>query len=226
MRRAKLLDTLRGFSIILVIIHHALYDFIVFLDAPQWLESIRTAIFFGAYIFILLCGICCNYSRSNLKRGVKTLALAMIITLVTGVMNMVIRFGILHFLAFCMIFYAFTEKMWKNAPRLPTMATALLLFLLTYKLQFGVVTEYRHLWMFGLTYRGFYSSDYFPILPWVFIFVIGVILGQYIKEDRAPDAVYDFEIKPLSFIGRHSLVIYIVHQPILYGLCMILAKLQ
>ena len=54
-------------------------------------------------------------------------------------------------------------------------------------------------------------------MPWFFAFLFGAILGRYFKENKALEIFYKNTIPPLVFIGRHTLVIYILHQPIVYG---------
>ena len=74
--------------------------------------------------------------------------------------------------------------------------------------------------MLGWTYEGFVSTDYFPLLPWVFVFLLGTWAGKYIKAGRMPAWFYQTDCPPLAAVGRHSLVIYVLHQPVLYGLTM------
>lgn len=82
--------------------------------------------------------------------------------------------------------------------------------------------ESRWLWMFGWIYEGFVSTDYFPLLPWIFVFLLGTWAGKYIKEGRLPRWFYEAKCPPLAGVGRHSLLIYMLHQPVLYGFTMVL----
>jgi uncharacterized membrane protein len=177
---------------------------------------------FGS-LFILLCGISSNFSRSNVKRGAKAMAIALVITAVTALLDMIIVYGVLHFLATAMLLYGLTQRFWEKLPRivLPVFSAAGLA--LTYPLANGVLTETPHLWIFGLTTADFASSDYFPLLPWIFIFLFGTWLGRYVKEGRFPSFFYRVKEPRLAAIGRHSLAIYVVHQPILFALSMALS---
>lgn len=79
----------------------------------------------------------------------------------------------------------------------------------------------------------FYSADYFSFIPWFFLFLMGYFLYQglcgigilrirenqeCIRKSQIPEKILSFHIPPLSFIGRHSLIIYMLHQPVLYGI--------
>jgi uncharacterized membrane protein len=76
------------------------------------------------------------------------------------------------------------------------------------------------LFWIGLKTPSFYTLDYFPLLPWFGVVLIGLFLGQkiypalqakYLKKQQNP-----LLLNPIVFIGKHSLIIYIVHQPILF----------
>lgn len=81
----------------------------------------------------------------------------------------------------------------------------------------------------GFTDPNFYSSDYFSIIPWFFLFATGYFLSKVVipalqaagqsagNETDTISRVFSFNIRPLSFIGRHSLIIYMLHQVVLYG---------
>ena len=80
----------------------------------------------------------------------------------------------------------------------------------------GLVTEKRP------------ALDYVPMFPWFGMVLIGVYLGHQIKPNSLISAVVSFDIKKsidktglsnvLEWAGKHSLVIYLVHQPIMFGL--------
>ncbi|MDR2600221.1 MAG: DUF1624 domain-containing protein [Oscillospiraceae bacterium] len=59
------------------------------------------------------------------------------------------------------------------------------------------------------------------MLPWIFVFLLGTWIGIYIKENKFPKWFYNFKIPFFPLIGRHALLVYILHQPILYGLIML-----
>ena len=67
----------------------------------------------------------------------------------------------------------------------------------------------------GLPGPGFWSSDYFPLVPWVFLYLCGYFLWRLIgSRQRVMDRLRP-GIGPLALIGRHSLAVYLLHQPAL-----------
>lgn len=227
-QRIELMDALRGLAVLLMVVHHFLYDLTAFCGAPWWVFSnpvfdVLHYIFAG--LFILLSGVSSNFSRSNTRRGVKALVCAAVITIVTVFMEMDIWFGVLHLLSVCMILYGLTRPLWEKLGWLvPVLSVAGVLA--TRHMVYGIPTENPYLWMFGWTTDAFYSTDYFPMLPWAFVFLFGTWLGKYIKAGKLPQWFYTTRAPRLAAVGRHSLEIYIVHQPVLYGLTMIIVFLM
>lgn len=229
-KRIDIIDALRGLAVILMVIHHLLFDLVEFLGAPAWLFSnpvfdIMHYIFAGLFIF--LSGLSSQFSRSNVKRGLKVLTIAMALTLVTSlpVINMPIRFGVLHLLGFCMLFYGLTRRAWDKIPR----AAAPLVYV-TLLVGSALATSLIHidapyLWMFGWLNAGFFSADYFPIFPWMFVFLLGTWAGIYVIENKMPGWFYEKRIAFFPLVGRKALIIYILHQPILYAIVMAISYL-
>jgi uncharacterized membrane protein len=74
----------------------------------------------------------------------------------------------------------------------------------------------------GVRQFGRYMVDYYPILPWFGIALLGVFVGHTLYPGGTPrftlpDLSQRAPIRGLTFLGRHSLLIYLVHQPILLG---------
>ena len=92
----------------------------------------------------------------------------------------------------------------------------------------GIRVECTWLFPLGLKYRGFTSSDYFPLLPHLGFFLLGSVLGRTLykkKESLLPGvSPKNILVRSLSFCGRHSLWIYLLHQPVLYGICSIFCQ--
>lgn len=226
-QRIELMDAMRGLALCLMVIHHFLYDLCAFCGVPWvWFTNpVFDALhYFFAGLFILLSGVSSNFSRSNVKRGLKALAVSLGITAVTYFMDMPILFGVLHLLASCMLLYGLTQGFWQRlnaAAPWVTPAISVLGVLATARLVRGRPTDVPHLWMFGFTTPGFYSSDYFPLLPWMFVFLLGTWAGKYIREGRLPRWFYETRAPHLAAVGRHSLLIYVAHQPVLYALTML-----
>jgi uncharacterized membrane protein len=135
---------------------------------------------------------------------------------------MPIIFGVLHLLAVCMLFYGVTHKLWEKIPKSLMLIFCIAGIIISSYCVNNIEIQSEHLWIFGWQYKGFVSYDYFPLFPWLFVFLFGTWLGYYVKENRFPAWFYKARIPVLSFIGKHSLVVYIIHQPILYGLVLLL----
>ena len=135
-KRAGLLDEVRGFAIICMVVYHFLFmlkrfhgvEVPVFFD--DWFDYVW-ALFAGTFIFI--SGMVCRFSRNNIKRGAQCFFLGMVITFVTAIAapNFAILFGILHFLGVCMMFYGLGEKVWDKISPLTGAMVCLFMFAIT-----------------------------------------------------------------------------------------------
>jgi len=222
--RIQLIDGLRGLSILLMIAYHFGYDLIIFVGAPDWLIfnpvlDILQPFFAGVFIF--LSGISCRFSKSNLRRGLRMLGAACVITLVTYFMGYPVWFGIIHFLGAGAIIFSLLRPAIDRISR----PVQFLIYITLYvcSIQFtGRVYNISWLWWLGLRPDGWFSADYFPILPWIFIYLCGTLAGTYIVEKRLPEKFYTFRVPVLAAIGRHTMLIYLVHQPVLYILTLLI----
>ena len=226
--RIQSIDALRGLCVILMVGHHFLYDLVAFLDAPQWLFynpffMILEPIFAGC--FIILAGVSSRFSRSNFKRGLRVLAAAFAVSIISFLIQMPIIFGILHFLGVVMVLYGLTQNLWEKLPQQLLPGLYILLIVVSSLLIKLVEVETHYLWIFGFTYPGFASADYFPLLPWVFVFLFGAWLGRPIQERRLPAWIYMKKPPFLPSVGRRAFIIYLLHQPILYGITMLMRSL-
>ena len=225
--RIELIDAVRGLCVVLMVIHHALYNVHYFLDAPRWIFSnpvfdILHYIFAG--LFIALSGVSSRFSRSNVKRGIKALILAGCITLVTWLLNVPIIFGVLHLLGFSMLFFGLTHRMWDKIPQNAAGVIYIVLIVASALARAYITPGTEYLWIFGWPGSGFVSYDYFPLFPWIFVFLLGTWAGVYIEQGDLPRWFYKQRSIPFfPTLGRRALLIYILHQPILYGIVMAVA---
>lgn len=220
------LDALRGICILCVIVVHFLFDLSFFggldLTLPAWYVFLQE---YGGAIFVVLSGVCVTLGSKSVRRGLIVFACGMLITAVTYGMyrlgmsgaDVVVKFGVLHLLGVCMLVYPAFKK-------LPPAALALLglaIAITGYAIR-GVVVPQRWLFPLGLTYEGFTSSDYFPLFPQLGYFLIGAAIGKTAyreKKTLLPGAFQKTGIaRFFCWCGRQSLFIYLLHQPIVYGL--------
>lgn len=237
--RIHLLDELRGLAVICMIFYHAFYTIGEILHV-QWgialVEFFTPAEPYFAGLFIFISGMACNLSKSNIERGVKLGVVALGVTLVTHLVipDHIITFGVLHMLAVCMMLYGLTERYLKVIPIWLGMTLNILLFFFLYYTQVGQFgIPYLKMWdfpkewyttnflfMLGFPNKTFISSDYFPLFPWMFMFFAGGFFGRLIPMKKFPKWTAKKHIPPLAFVGRHALLFYIAHQPVIYGICL------
>ena len=249
--RLSLLDSLRGATLISMIVYHACWDAVYLLGADWpwyysrggyiWQQSI-------CWTFILLSGFCIPFSRKLLRRGLIVFGAGALVMLVTNLVLPEDRviFGVLTLIGSCMLLMIPVRELSENAEpgtgRRPGLWLALFfaLFVLFKDVNAGVIGTgmihrlipafplmtlqlpqalYRNL---ATAYLGFppavfYSTDYFSLLPWAFLYMCGYELNRLLDAGgRLSAPVFRLDIPPLSFMGRHSLAIYLLHQPVLY----------
>ena len=94
----------------------------------------------------------------------------------------------------------------------------------------GTVVRAKFLFPLGLLYEGFTSSDYFPLLPHLGWYMLGTVLGRTVyadKKTRLPGTFRNSGVaRFFCWCGRQSLFIYLLHQPIVYGLLELIASLK
>lgn len=211
------LDFLRGIALILMIYFHILFDMENIYGFHIITESgINYYIGkFSAILFILLSGISSILSRNNTKRALKLLLFAIIITIVTQHYNpaLNIKFGILHFLGICILL----TSIFKNLNKYFLLVYGCMLILFgSFVTSISAPNDY--FFFLGITSKNFSSSDYYPLIPWLGIFLFGIALGNTFYSTRR--SVFRCSLKDnfLSIAGRHTLLLYIIHQPVIIGI--------
>jgi len=168
--------------------------------------------------FILLAGISARFSRSNLRHGVVVLLAGAAVETGAAIGGQTIRFGILMFMGTAMLLYHFAGRRLQKIPGLLLTAGCSILFPLTAWWTGQAQVSAGWLYPLGFMPPGFYSADYFPLLPWFFLFLIGTALGGWCLEHRENRILTASLPGALTWPGRHSLIIYVLHQPVLYGI--------
>lgn len=232
-RRIWELDAFRGICILGMVIVHFVYDLvelygIIDWQYPQWFSFVKD---WGGVLFLLISGISATLGSHSVRRGLIVFACGIIVSAVTYGMykldftgkSIIIYFGVLHCLGTCMLLWPIFKKLpwWVLA----ILAVPLIWLGLWLRNQAGVDT----LWLMplGLPWQGFVSSDYFPLLPNFGYFLLGAAMGRTIyrrKETLLPKvSAKNMVLRFLCGCGKQSLWIYLLHQPILSGLCVLLS---
>lgn len=226
------IDFLRGLAIILMVGYHLLYDlgdfvglkkFLIFstnLTTPAWVLAQH----FFAGLFVVLSGISSNFSQNNFRRSLKYLAVALVITAATYIFDpgSVILFGIIHCLGVSVLIYGLFFR--KAAP-----ITCLLSGILIVALSLVLPVLHRALsinsnWLLPLGFHlpDFASFDYFPLIPWFGVFLTGTALGRWFYPDKDSLVGRPLPETFFNWCGRHSLWIYLLHQPLIMAILYLL----
>lgn len=220
MKRFSVLDVWRSLAVLLMLAYHFLYDLYIFgvISAAQMFSTpLNILERFICCSFILLAGASARFSRSNMRRGIIVLACGVVVELGALVGGQVIRFGILMFMGVSMELYHFLGKYLQKIPPAALGWTSLILFFLTDAWTKSARVTVNWLYPLGFMGPGFHSADYFPLLPWFFLFLLGTVLGGWFLENRENPLLTRSFPGALTWLGRHSLLVYVLHQPVLYG---------
>jgi len=229
------IDFLRGIAIILMIIFHFIYDLNHFsvIFYKLWIGPFAYASSIIASVFVILVGISLTiyYNKKNqhfsiqqirlqlVKRGVKIFSLGMLITVVSYIIipERFVIFGILHCIGVCIILsLPFLKYTWQNI----LLGSMIIIFGLYLRL---FTFDFSWLLPFGFLPLKYFTIDYFPLLPWFGAILVGIALGNvlYPEGQRRIHLPYHSSVgifQKICFMGRHSLHIYFIHQPILISL--------
>ena len=243
MKRYDLIDTLRGLAVINMIGFHTCWLMSFFgmgidnetLFGPgftAWERSICIS-------FILIAGYSFSLGRAHLRSGLTVFITGLVITAVTCLFLPELRiiFGVLTFIGTASLLMipldrAAGERALKSrAFRWTGLVLFIILFLLTYNINNGYLGFKRGIALdlpetlykgyiatfIGFKDPDFYSSDYFSLLPWIFLYLTGYFLHKTIKGSELEKRVLTSGIPGIKAIGRHSLVIYVLHPIVIYA---------
>lgn len=229
-------DALRGFAIVLMVFYHFVWDLNYFglyqanMLVGPWQIFARTIA--TIFIFVMGVSLTLSYNREsrrpgatnlfgkNLVRGSKIFGWGMLITVATYffIGRGFVIFGILHLLGLSIILaYPFLDQNKWLSLIVGFVAIALGIYVDTLS-----ATSPWFIWL-GIKQVGRSMVDYYPVLPWFGIALVGVFAGYslYPQGERRfswPELGLTTPVRGLRFLGRHSLLIYLIHQPILIGL--------
>ena len=282
-RRLALLDSLRGITLISMILYHACWDVVYIIGADwPWYRSRGGFIWQQSicWTFILLSGFCIPFSRRLLRRGLIVFGAGALVMLVTNLVLPEDRviFGVLTLIGSCMLLMALVRALTGNRTDMTVgpasersgqdyreanheegsgifsaeikLLIFAALFVFLRDINSGVIgtgllhrvipvipnisvalPEFLYSNLFtaylGFPPLDFYSTDYFSLIPWTFLYLCGYELHHIARKKGILELpIMKKEIKPLSFMGRNSLTIYLLHQPVLYGLVLLYSAIR
>lgn len=236
--RLLLMDGIRGFAIVNMILFHFLYDFfIIYQRDPIWYE--RPWVFLWqqmiCWTFILISGMTWNLGRRKVRRGILLNFWGLVITVITWLImpHQTVWFGILNFLGCACLLLIPLEKILKKIPAVLGMLGSVFCFFLFQNISVGYLGIGESEWfsvpqwlydtkvftILGFPFPGFYSSDYFPVLPWIFLFFLGYYISLFLQKKAKLYEKFYINVPLLTKIGQKSLIIYLLHQPLCMLVC-------
>lgn len=229
------LDAFRGICILGMVIVHLTYDVVFLYRLVDWQypPALEFIAHWGGVLFLLLSGICVTLGSHSVRRGLIVLGSGMLVTGATVAMyllnfanrSIIIYFGALQCLGFCMILWG----IFKRCPSWLLIAAGVLFAGIGLYIHNQVLVDFPWLVPLGFVYYGFSSADYFPLLPHLGFFLLGAVMGRKLYAKKVtlfPQVNSDHPlVRFLCFTGRHSLIIYLVHQPLIAGCTWLLAQI-
>jgi len=233
MERYWEVDFTRGLAILMMLLSNFITDLQYFFNYNNhevfwWFFARATA-----FMFIFLVGVSLTLSFSRVKhkpkifkkyfvRGSKTLGLGILITIASllFIPSDYIIFGILHFIGISIILAYPFLKFKKSIP----LATGLIIITLGFLAE-KIHLNSNYLFWLGLVSKNFSSIDFFPLLPWLGVVLLGIWFGKTIYPKGKRQFEIQFSENKISTLGRHSLYIYLAHQPIILGILFLITKI-
>ncbi|MBN1698402.1 MAG: DUF1624 domain-containing protein [Spirochaetales bacterium] len=242
MKRYREVDAVRGIAIILMIFFHVMYNLVMFeyldFDIHEGFWWVFPRCIAASFLVIVGISLTLSYNRVKdrltppalfrkfLFRGLTIAAVGCVISIVTFVVlkDRAVLFGILHLIGVSIILaFPLLRYTWLNLfLGIGVLGAGILLGL--YRFDF-----YWLLWL-GFRPENYYPVDYLPLLPWFSFVPIGLFIGNILYKggERTfplPGTECFLPVHGLAFLGRHSLVIYCAHLPLIYGILMLLQYL-
>lgn len=242
--RYRILDEIRGFALLNMIIYHALWDMVyLFNFRLDWYHSNYSYIWQQGicWTFIFVSGFCYHFGKNKVKRGISLLLISVAISLITLIATpeSAVKFGVLTLIGSATLITLFSEKHLKKINPIIGFISNTILFAVTRNVNIGELgfesfhitnlpnSLYKNLFTayLGFPESTFYSTDYFSIFPWIFLFLSGYFANTTLKNKNLLNIFKTARISPLEILGLYSLPIYVLHQPVIYGVLLVLSKL-
>ena len=251
-KRVWEIDFLRGVCIIMMVLDHLMFDLwyfpyfvsnfyeidnaamkkVVSFAARYWEWGVRIGVRFAViFIFMMLSGISCYFSRSNTKRLIKLTVAGFVLSAATIIIDLFmdagvsIYFGILFNLAASLGIYILLKKLWDNKYFFLGVGLALIIAGICInftKVEYCSEFSFENLIksIIGLCDLG---ADSYGIVPYTGVFLVGSFLGAMLygeKKTLLPKLEGKWS-RPVEFVGRNTIWVYLAHQPIILGIVLL-----
>lgn len=233
--RLHLIDEYRGFVVLNMIAYHTIWDLVyIYGENWRWYKSEIGFIWqqWICWSFILVSGFCWNMGKKQLKRGMLVYGAGVVVSLVTILVIPESRvvYGVLTLLGSSMLLMIPLDLLLQKVNAVCGGLISFFLFLITYPINNGYIGLGEHVFIslpkewyansfstyLGFMEKDFFSTDYFSIIPWFFLYVTGYFIYQFLSERNLK--IFERSYCPfLGWIGRKALIIYMLHQPVIYG---------
>jgi len=221
MQRYFDLDFIRGIAIILMVIFHFCFDLnnFGFIDIDIYHgDGWKYFRYIIITLFLLAVGISLSLAnekriefKKNFRRFIIILFNATLVTIASYITfpHTFIYFGILHFIALASI----VALLFVRVPKIAFIVGITIVMLSYFKY---IDMHWLYNYLQPLLHLPKHTEDLAPFTPWFGVVLIGITLGHYrlfllhIPQNRVS--------KKIAYLGEHALLVYMLHQPILFGL--------
>lgn len=236
--RYAVLDELRGIVFVSMVLYHGMWDWIYLFDGEaKWYQGTAGYIWQQSicWSFIILSGFCWHLGHDKYRHACIVFGAGLLITLVTCVWTPQDRiiFGVLTFLGMAAFITTILQSILLRCRPFAGLTVSAILFGITRNINSGYLGFERwHLLklpekmyqnlattFLGFLSEDFYSTDYFSLFPWLFLFWFGFFLYRCVNTSQREGGMSFLEkgtCPVLQWMGRHSLALYLVHQPVLF----------
>ena len=234
--RYRLIDGIRGICVLGMVIYHTLFDIAAFagdIAGSPLLNALVIVRDLGAGVFIIISGFCFFSEKHHLRRFIILFSGGIIITAVTYIVmpEAYVIYGILTFMAVSGAVMIPLDRIFGHIPPSAGLTVSLLLFAVLFRVNYAYIGTYDTVLLylpvswyanyltafFGFPFDGFTSGDYFPLLPWIFVYFAGYFLRRLTEKHGTIKKIMSLRLPFFDICGRYSLYIYLAHQPIVYG---------